>query len=316
MLRAGRAAEMGRGGISPSRRCHPLVIFLCLSACFYGAANFAFGHSAPRRIISLGPTITEKLYLLGVEERIVGVSLYCNRPPRATLKEKVGNVTHGSIEKIIRLKPDLVLATALTDSRLIEKLRRAKIRTEIIPEPKSFKELNEQFMNLGKMVGRGGEAQRIVRLAELKTKAISDGVAGRSKTRVFCQIGAQPLFAAIGDTLLNDFIERANGINIARTAKIGFFNREEVIRQSPDVIIIVTMGIAAEREKRAWQRFRSINAVRNGRIFVMDAYRTCSPTPVTFAEALAEFAAALHPESARPSSGGHGSASQYGGVIW
>ena len=291
-----------------------LLIFSILSVCAKAVAADGTDHP-PRRIISLGPTITERLYLLGVEERIVGVTIYCTRPSEAALKEKVGNVTHGSIEKIIRLKPDLVLATALTDSRLIEKLRRAKIRTEVFPEPKSFKELNEQFRKLGKMVGREGEAYRIATLAELKVKAISDGAAGPKKTKVFCQIGAQPLFTAVGDTLLNDFIEGANGINIARTAKIGFYNREEVIRQNPDVIIIVTMGIAAEREKQVWRRFKSIDAVRNGRIFIMDAYRTCSPTPVTFAETLAEFATVLHPESARQSSGREGSACQHGGVI-
>jgi iron complex transport system substrate-binding protein len=290
------------------------MILLCLSLFCCSAVHSESENLLPHRIISLGPTITEKLYLLGVEQRIVGVTIYCTRPSEAALKEKVGNVTHGSVEKIIRLKPDLVLATALTDSRFIEKLRRAKIRTAVFPEPKSFKELNEQFRKLGKMVGREGEAYRIAALADRKVKAISDGVAVRSKARVFCQIGAQPLFAAVGDTLLNDFIERANGINRARTVKIGFYNREEVIRQNPHVIIIVTMGIAAEREKQTWRRFKSIDAVRNGRIFIMDAYRTCSPTPVTFAEALAEFAAILHPEPAGQARD-CGSASRHGRVI-
>lgn len=315
MMNPGRAARMViRNSRFARLRCLSVTLF-CLFLYPCAVVHSESESLYPRRIISLGPTITERLYLLGVEERIVGVTIYCTRPSEAALKEKVGNVTHGSVEKIIRLKPDLVLATALTRSRLIEKLRRAKIRTEVFPEPKSFKELNEQFRKLGKMVGREGEAYRIATLAELKVKAISDGVAGPKKTKVFCQIGAQPLFTAVGDTLLNDFIEGANGINIARTVKIGFYNREEVIRQNPDVIIIVTMGIAAEREKQVWRRFKSIDAVRNGRIFIMDAYRTCSPTPVTFAETLAEFATVLHPESARQSSGRDGSACQHGGVI-
>ncbi|HAR96481.1 MAG TPA: ABC transporter substrate-binding protein [Deltaproteobacteria bacterium] len=302
MMNPWRAERAGIRDTSFVRLRHLPVILFCLTLCLSIEVRCESESIFPRRIISLGPTITEKLYLLGVEERIVGVTIYCNRPSQAALKEKVGNVTHASIEKIVRLKPDLVLATSLTDSRLIEKLRRARIRTEVFPEAKSFEELNKQFVHLGKMVGREGKAHRVAALADHKVRAISHGVGGQRKTKVFCQIGAQPLFTAVGDTLLNDFIERANGINIARGAKIGFYNREEVIRQNPDVIIIVTMGIAAEREKQAWQRFKSVNAVRNGRVAVMDAYRTCSPTPLTFADALAEFAAILHPESLRPSS--------------
>jgi iron complex transport system substrate-binding protein len=299
MLNDRNGGKIVGGDVHAHALCRLTVItFLGLSLLLCSGPRCMSQDLHPRRIISLGPTITEKLYLLGVEERIVGVTMYCSRPSRAALKEKIGNVTHASVEKIILLKPDLVLATALTDGRLVEKLRRVKIRTEVIPEPKSFEELKEQFITLGRMVGREGEARRINALADLKVQAIADGIVGQAKTTVLCQIGTQPLFVAVGNTLLNDFIERAEGINVAKTAKIGFYNREEVVRRNPDVIVIVTMGLAAERERRAWQRFKSISAVRHGRIFIMEAYRTCSPTPLTFAEALAEFAAALHPESA------------------
>lgn len=273
----------------------PWVIALFLVAVFCGPARAWSGISYPQRIISLGPTITEKLFLLGVGERVVGVTIYCRRPPEAVSKEKVGNVTHVNVEKIIRLKPDLVLATALTDTHLVRKLRRAHIRIEALPEPKSLDELNQQFIDLGRIVGKEQEARKTVALAEEKVRAISDGVAKEKKPKVFCQIGAHPLFAAVGNTLLHDFIARAKGMNIAESAKIGFYSREEVVRQNPDVIIIVTMGMAAEKERQVWQRFKGINAVKNGRVFVMDAYRTCSPTPLSFADALAEIAALLHP---------------------
>lgn len=299
MLSTGRAANNGGEVVRPLRLPLLLSALLCLS--LYLGLPDSLGASQdpyPRRIISLGPAITERLFILGVEDRIVGVTIYCRRPERAALKEKVGNVTHVSVEKILRLKPDLVLATALTDVRLVRRLRRFGIRTEIFPEPKSFEEMNQEFVRLGRIVGREGEADGVASLARRKVKGLSDRVANEEKPRVFCQIGAQPLFAAVGDTLLNDFIERANGVNIAKAARIGFYNREEVIRQNPDVIIIVTMGIPGDREKRAWQRFRSINAVRDGRVFILDAYKTCSPTPLTFADALAEIAAILHPESA------------------
>jgi iron complex transport system substrate-binding protein len=298
MLNGGRTTKIGRKCFySINLRVRLWLIALWLFVGFCTTLHATSQDSYPHRIISLGPTITEKLFMLGVEDRVVGVTIYCRRPPEAALKEKVGNVTHVSVEKIIRLKPDLVLATALTDSHLVKKLRQAHIRTEVFPEPKSFEEMNRQFIDLGKIVGKDQEAREIVALAENKVRAVSHRVAGQRRPKVFCQIGANPLFAAVGNTLLNDFIEHAKGVNIAREARVGFYNREEVVRQNPDVIIIVTMGMAAENEKRSWQKFKGVNAVRNGRVFVVDAYRTCSPTPLSFADALAEIAAALHPDA-------------------
>lgn len=291
----GRAAEKASGGVNPARWGHVWAIVPCLFLCLSSALTSLSQDAYPLRIVSLGPTITEKLFLLGVDDRVVGVTIYCTRPPQASLKEKVGNVTHVNVERIMRLKPDLVLATSLTDSHLVKKLRQAKIRIEVFSEPKSFGELNQQFVYLGTIVGREREAREIVAQAEKKVRALTEGLAGQKSPKVFCQIGANPLFAAVGDTLLNDLIKQAKGKNIAESAKIGFYNREEVIRQNPDVIIIVTMGMAAANEKRVWRKFRGISAVRRGKVFVMDAYKTCSPTPVSFADALAEIAAALHP---------------------
>jgi iron complex transport system substrate-binding protein len=93
-----------------------------------------------------------------------------------------------------------------------------------------------------------------------------------------------------GDSFVNDMIKLGGGINIAADAKIGFYSRERVIEQNPDVIIIMTMGIVGEEEKRIWQKYKTINAVKNNRIHIMDSYKIGSPTPLTFAETVEEMA--------------------------
>ena len=128
-------------------------------ALFAGPPVTAAGPT-PHRIVSLGPTITEKLYLLGVEDYLVGVTTYCVRPPEACAKEKIGNVTQVNIEKIVDLKPDLVLATSLTDHRAVESLKRLGIGVIVFDEPRSYAETNEQFLELGRIVGREREARR------------------------------------------------------------------------------------------------------------------------------------------------------------
>ncbi len=250
---------------------------------------------SPRRIISLGPTITEKLYLLGAQDRLVGVTTYCERPPEALAKEKVGNVTQVNSEKIVELKPDLVIATSLTERRTVEGLKRLGIRVIVFNEPRSYAEMSRQFLELGGIVGRERQAEGIVKAAERQVDAIKKRVEGLPRPKVFIQLGAKPLFAATKDSFVNDFIELAGGTNIAREAKTGFVSREEVLRQDPNIIIIVLMDAATGNEKKGWQKYHALKAVRNDKIFVMDPYRICSPTPRTFVDALEEMVKALHP---------------------
>lgn len=272
-----------------------LVTILALFLSLGVAIRESRAHDYPERVVSLGPTITEKLFLLGAGDRIVGATTYCVRPPEACEKERVGNVTQVNVERIVELKPDAVFATSLTDRKSVESLKRLSIRVVVFDEPKSYAETNGQFLELGRIMGKEGEARKVVEDAGLRVDAIRKRIAGRARPKVFVQLGARPLFAATKDSFVNDFIEFAGGTNIARNARAGFYSREEVLAEDPDVIIIVGMDSAAESEKKTWQKFHSLKAVRHHRIFVMDSYRVCSPTPRTFVDALGEMVRALHP---------------------
>jgi iron complex transport system substrate-binding protein len=267
--------------------------FMFLLACaFCGYAQEDY----PQRIISLGPSITESLYLLGAKDSLVGVTSYCVRPPEAQEKEKTGTVIDVNVEKAVSLKPDLVIATSLTDQKAVEKLRSLGITVVTFFQPKNFSEVCNQFMKLAKLLGKEKEAAGIISAAESKVKYIEDKVANLSKPKVFIQVGAKPLFTMTSDSFVNDFIEFAGGINIAKEARSGLYSREEVLRKNPDVIIIVTMGIAGEKEKEIWAKYKTLNAAKANRIYIIDSYKLCSPTPVSFAESLEEIAYILHPE--------------------
>lgn len=272
-----------------------LAALLAVGALAAHAADRGQEGIGPRRLVSLGPTITEKLYLLGVQDRLMGVTTYCVRPPEACTKEKVGDVTQVNVERIVELKPDVVFATSLTDRRAIASLKRLGINVLVFNEPRSYGETNEQFLALGRIVGREKEAREIVTSQRLKVDAIRERIRGLPRPKVFVQLGAKPLFAATKDSFVNDFIEFAGGTNISREAKTGFYSREEVLEEDPDVIIIVGMDAAAENERKQWQKFRALKAVKNNKIFIMDSYRVCSPTPRTFVDALEDMVRALHP---------------------
>lgn len=248
------------------------------------------------RIISLGPSITESLYLLGEEERIIAVTTYCSRPIEAREKEKIGTVRESNVEKIISLRPDLVIATSLTNPRVIEKLRKIGVSVVVFAEPKNYDELCEQFSELAVLVGKEGEAAQILREADRRISVIRGRVCGLGSPTVFVHVGTKPLFAATGNTFINDFIVFAGGRNIACDAASGLYSREEVLKRNPEVILIVTMGISGELEKTAWGKYKILNAVRNNRIYFIDSDKVCSPTPLGFAQTLEEIVIMLHPE--------------------
>jgi len=263
-------------------------------------AAFAFsahaGDVTYERIVSLGPSMTEELYLLGKGDAIVGNTTYCVNPPPARLKDKVGNITDIDIEKIISLKPDLVLATPLVNPKMVRKLGDLGIKVEVLDVPKDFESLCIQFMELGKSVGKEKEAQEIIISARAKAEAIKKRSSLFSRPKVFIQIGTNPVFTANKDYFINDFVDLAGGDNIAADARAGAYSREEVLKRDPDVIIIADMGIASGEEKKAWEKFRTMSAVKDDRIYIIDARKVCSPTPVTFVKTLREIALLLHPE--------------------
>ncbi len=251
-------------------------------------------NSTPRRIVSLVPNITEELFDLGVQDRLVGVTTYCQRPLGAQSKERVGAVVEVNVEKILSLQPDLVIASPLTDHKQIQKLLDVGVKVEIFQPPQDFKALCENFAQLAHMVAREERAREIIQQAERELDTIKGKVKGLPKPRVFVQIGERPLVAAGGDSFIDDFVNCAGGVNIAHEVKTSVYSREEVVRKNPDIIIIAKMGMAGEREKDAWVKYKTIRAVQTKSIYTVDPYRFCSPTPLSFVEQVRELVRLFH----------------------
>jgi iron complex transport system substrate-binding protein len=276
-----------------------IVLLFFLAAVITGSIiqDTAFCHSGRQlRIVSLSPVITEGLYLLGVEDSIIGVTIYCQKPVQAKDKQKVGTVMDVNVEKIISLKPDVVFAMSHTNAKDIKKLRDTGVDVIAFDIPKTFERLCEMFLALGKTVGKEKEAVHIVNASARKVSDIREKTSRLKKQKVFIQIGAKPLFAATDDSFVNDYIEFAGGINIFKDAGLGLISREEVLKRNPDVILIATMGISGEDEMKIWKRYKTINAVKKNRIHIVDPDRICSPTPVSFAGYLsADIVEKIHP---------------------
>jgi len=254
---------------------------------------------APERIISLGQTITERIYLLGADRNLIADTVYCVQPEDAKYKEKVGTLLQANLEKIVALKPDLVIASNLARPKQLRKLKDLGIRVVQLSYPKNFSEMCRQFLDLGELLGKEEKAKEIIDNTRKEVAAIRMKTGSLPKKRVFIQLGIKPLHAVTRESFLNDYIEFAGGENIALNEGRGAYSREKVLKGNPEVIIISTMGSSkgqtGKKEKEAWMKYGSIAAVKNKNVYIVNPDKLCSPTPITFVEALSEIAEMIHP---------------------
>ncbi|MDR9500523.1 MAG: ABC transporter substrate-binding protein [Desulfurivibrionaceae bacterium] len=259
----------------------------------------ACGEGRAARIISLGPVNTENIYLLGAQERLVANTDYCLWPEAARAKAKIGSVLQINIEKIVALRPDLILATGLSQPQQIEKLQGLGLKVVQFGQPSSFADICAHFMELGRLVGLEARAARIVEEARARVTLTRQRVALLSPQKVFLQVGLQPLFSAVEGSFTHDFIDLAGGINIARRQSRGTVRLEKVIAENPDVIIVAVMGSdrgMGARQRQRWLDLRVMEAARQQRVHALDPHLVCSPSPLTFADTLELMARLIHPD--------------------
>ncbi len=266
-----------------------IILFLLFFLVIFQLFSF-------NRIISISPALTEAIYLLNSEEKLIANTTYCIRPEEAKNKEKIGNLVDINIEKIIWLKPDLVLTTVMTKKEKIEKLIKLGIRVEIFPEPKTYTEICRQFQKLAEFVGKNEQSDIIIKKSSENIENIKNMTKKFNKKKIFVEIGINPLFTITEESYINDFINFNNAVNIAFEAKSGIYSREKVLISNPDIIVIIDMGVDTKSEINEWNKYKNLNAFKHNRIKTIDSYLVCSPNPQTFTFALIEFTKIIHPE--------------------
>lgn len=271
-------------------------IILCMTV-----PGIAGGESVPTpsRVVSLGPIITEMMYLLGADHQLIANTTYCVVPEDAKKKQKIGSMIQMNVEKIVSLKPDLVLASPLAKDKQLSMLEKLGIRVVRFVNPKTFSEMCDLTLTLGEILGKTENARNVIGKARKDVDAVLMITRSLPKRRVFMQIGIKPLKTANRETFINEYIEYAGGINIARDVKDGVYSREKVLEENPDVILIATMGSSAtagEHEKKTWMGFTSLKAAMHHEVYVLDSETVCSPTVGTFVNTLREIAKILHPD--------------------
>jgi len=259
-----------------------------VAALFLVLLIFQVRAQYPKRIISLAPSLTKSLYWLQAGDLLAGCTSFCilQHPDDA---EVVATAVQVNIEKAVMLKPDLVIASSLTNPETIRTFEKLGIPVLSFSYPRSFDDICKHVQVLGEKIGKKQLADQLIADTRKKLEAVKAKVPKvKEKPGVFFQIGANPLFTAVPNTFMQDFINFSGCVNIASDLKIGSITRETVLVRDPDVIMVMLMGSVSREEKDKWEVYKNLKAVKNNKVFVVDDEKTCSPTPELFVEALDE----------------------------
>ncbi|UCG54635.1 MAG: cobalamin-binding protein [Dehalococcoidia bacterium] len=257
----------------------------------------------PSRIVSLAPSNTEIIYALGLEDKLVGVTQFCNYPAAAMTKEKVGGFDDVDIEKVVALNPDLILAEDIHKHAVIPALEQRGFSI-IALVPHNFQEVMESILLIGRVTGAEDKALEIVNDMDNKIKAITNEtvkLTEREKPKVLYIIWHEPMMSVGNDTRIHELIEKAGGINIAAIAGEGYptLTLEEIISINPQVIIVnkeeYEGGDISLQFVLNESRLATVDASRNGQIYGIKADLTNRPTP-RLVQALEAMAKMIHPE--------------------
>ncbi|MBE7439310.1 MAG: ABC transporter substrate-binding protein [Spirochaetales bacterium] len=244
----------------------------------------------PSRIVCLTEESTELLYLLGEEERIVGISAYTVRPPQAPEEKPVVSAfIHGSIRKILALKPDLVIGFSDIQADLARDLIRAGLEVWITNQ-RSLQEIFQSMFRLGCLVGQKKRAHQLISEWQEKLERIRSDC-GPSRPRVFFQEWDEPIISGI--RWVSELIEIAGGDDIfpesrdKAMARDRIRSKEEIIERDPEIILGSWCGKPMDRE---WvqRTLQYTTAVQKDRIFEVDPSIILQPGPALFQDGVDE----------------------------
>jgi iron complex transport system substrate-binding protein len=250
---------------------------------------------APQRIVSLSPSETEVLFALGLDDRIVGVTDYCNYPEAALDKPKVGGL-QGNIEAIMALEPDLVIGGLSLNKDTLQYLEKQGLRVFQV-EPKSIDEAIDRILTLGVITDTLERAEQVAAQMNEERQIVLDAVQDltpEEKKRVYLEFS--PGYTVGKGVFMDELITLAGGINVAGDQEGWIQISEEKIIEADPEVIIYTEGPGNLQDiilqRSGWE---NITAIREGRLHSVNDDLISRPGP-RLTQGLLAIAQAIYPE--------------------
>ena len=251
------------------------------------------------RVISLAPNLTEIVYAVGAGDRLVGNTTFCNYPPEAKNVAKVGDTLQPSIERILALRPQLVLVSTASQLEAFTKQLDEQQIAVYVTDPRDLEGVFRSISGIGDLLNQSGAAAELVKRLRERTETVEHAVAGRPLISVFFQLSGQPLYTAGKQSFVTNLIERAGGRSVTADVNEAWprLSDEAALASRPEAIIMLSgdaMGDNANTNVAA--ALRNSPAVKHSRLYVIDGDLLTRPGP-RLVDGLEQIARALHPEA-------------------
>jgi iron complex transport system substrate-binding protein len=257
--------------------------------------------SPPQRIISLAPNVTEILFALGLEKKVIGVTRYCNYPQQAQTKNRIGGMVDPDLEKIIDLQPDLIIAFRGNPLRLVRRLKDLELPVFVLEEGTTLQSVFVLIHKIGQITRKEKTAEDLVTRLRDHFERIDTSLKDvENRPKVYINLYGKSLWTCGNKSFLNDLVLKAKGVNVAGDIPRAWFsyNREELIHRNPEYIVVISKSDADFLEVKTWftkeAHLESIQAVQTGNIFFLNEDLITRPGPRLF-QAFGQLAQILHP---------------------
>jgi iron complex transport system substrate-binding protein len=250
------------------------------------------------RVVSLAPNLTEIVFAIGAGNRLVGRTSYCDFPPEAKAVAEVGDTLHPSLERIVALKPQLVLVSTASQLEVFTKQLQEHDIAVFVTDPHDLDGVFRSIQQIGEIVGASDKAKQVVDALKARVASVEEKVKGRTPVRVFYQLSAEPLYTAGKDSFVNDLLRRAGAISVTADVPGAWpkFSAEAALATKPEAIILPTGGSMGDNNKIVADALKRSPAVLAGRVYKINDDHLVRPGPRAV-DGLEETARALHPEA-------------------
>jgi iron complex transport system substrate-binding protein len=256
--------------------------------------------AAPARVVSLAPSITEMLFAIGAGGQVVGVTQFCDYPPEAVTRTKVG-AGFPNIESLVALKPDLVVTSKdFIRPDTLAKLDQLKIPAVVFVDAATVEDVYAHIQTLGRMLDRRPAADALVGAMRQRVAAVKAKTEALPRPRVLYVLNSDPFVTVGAGSFIHQLIGLAGGVNVAQASPIAYprLNLEEVLKQDPEIIVFpagASEGVPEEQRQR-WRQWTTVTAVKRDRFAQVPSVLLDRPGP-RVVEGLEALARQLHPEA-------------------
>lgn len=250
----------------------------------------------PKRIVSLSPTLTEDICSVGAFSKLVGRTDYCDYPTVVSTVASVGEVVNPNIEKIVALKPDIILASGMLSEESYKKLSGLGLKVLVIADTNNFNETYVAIEKIGTILNAQEKAKRVVDRMKYQVNLVTKLTKSAKKPVVYYVVGFGKYgdFTATGETFISDMIEMAGGINAAKDGKNWKYSVEALVKKNPD-LLICSKFYDSKKGILLTPGYKDLTAVKKGKLQEIDDNLISRQGP-RLADGLYALAKLIHPE--------------------